>query len=509
MSEIVSSNKTIAKNTAFLYGRMLFNLGVSLYTSRVILQILGVNDLGIYQVIAGVVSMFTFINGSLAGASSRFLSFECAKRNIERMKRTFSATLNVHLLVAIILFILCETVGLWFVNTKIVIPNGRMFAANVVYQCSIAMTMLSLVQAPYNAAIIAHERMTIFAYIGILDTCLKLLACFMLYIISFDKLIVYGCLLLLFTLFINGIYHYYCKKHFEECGFNPTIDWKISKPILVFSGWELLGDFSLIAKNQGINILLNLFFGVALNAACGFANTIYGAIAGFSNNFMISIRPAITKAYSIGDFDRMNILVSQSSKFAFTLMLLLTTPFIFDSDYILVLWLKTPPYFTSIFCKLLLLTLNIAVLFSPIIYAVNATGKNKKITVVHGPCLLLILPLSFIALKVSNQPYYPFIITFLVEIFCFSSFPFILKRIVSQFDIWNYFKKTIFPCMCVAAAVYLSTFLIFISLSLNGFTRLLLISLFSTCCTIVLSFLFLLQKAERKVIIDRIHYLRF
>lgn len=507
--EVISSNKTIAKNTLFLYGRMLFNLVVSLYTSRVILHVLGVSDLGVYQVVAGIVSLFTFLNGSLAGATSRFLAYELGRGDIMQIKRTFSSTLNVHIITAFLLFIVCEILGLWFINNKMNIPDGRVFAANIVFQCSLMMTVLSLIQAPYNATIIAHEKMNVFAYIGILDTLLKLLACYILYIITVDKLIVYGCLLLLFTVVINSSYFFYCKMNFRECVFTPHLDWKICKPILIFSGWELFGDFCLIAKNQGINILLNLFFGVAVNAACGFANTIYGAIAGFSNNFMISIRPAITKAYSIGDFGRMNMLINQSSKFAFALMLLLTTPFIFDSEYILVLWLKTPPNFTSVFCKFLLLTLNIAVLFSPIIYAVNATGKNKNITILHGPGLLLVLPLSFIALKISNQPYYPFAITFLVEVICFSCFPFILKRIVSQFDIWNYFRKIIFPCLCVAGAVYLITFFVFIGLDSQGLFHLFLISLSSTCSTIIFSFLFLLQKEEKLLFLSKIQRLKF
>lgn len=505
LMEQISSNRTIAKNTFFLYGRMLFNLVVSLYTSRVILQVLGVSDLGVYQVVAGIVALFTFVNGSLAGATSRFLAFELGKNDIQRLSKTFAATLNVHIITAGILFFVCETVGLWFVNYKLNIPEGREFAANFVYQCSVMMTMLSLIQAPYNAAIIAHERMRMFAYVGILDTILKLVACYILYITPFDRLVVYGLVLLLFTLVINFIYYKYCKRFFSECHFRWSNDWSISKPILVFSGWQLFGDFSLITKNQGLNILLNLFYGVTLNAACGFANTVYGAIAGFSNNFMVSIRPAITKAYSIEEYSRFNDLINQASRFSFCLILLLTTPFIFDSNYILVLWLKTPPTYTDIFCQITLLTLIIAVLFSPVAYAINAAGKNKVISILHGPALLLILPITYIVLKSGALPYLPFIITLIVEFFCFGSFPFLLKKIVPEFRLRYYYKKTILPCFLVALLVFLIVYIIhhFVFTD-SAFLHLCILITGTTITICFFSYFILLMENERQMIKQKI-----
>lgn len=507
MSEAISSNKTIAKNTLFLYGRMLFNLVVSLYTSRVVLQVLGVNDLGVYQVVAGIVAMFTFVNGSLAGATSRFLAFELGKNDSQRLARTFAATLNVHIVTAAIFFVVCETIGLWLVNYKLNIPAGREVAANVVYQASILMTMLSLVQSPYNAAIIAHERMKVFAYVGILDTLFKLLACYVLYITPYDRLMVYGAALLTFTVVINLIYYVYCRRSFTECRFRWSADWSISKPILVFSGWQLFGDFSLVTKNQGVNILLNLFYGVAINAACGFANTVYGAIVGFANNFMISIRPAIIKAYSSADYTRMIDLIHSSCKYSFCLILLLSAPFLFDSQYILELWLKTPPIYTSGFCRLSLLTLLIVVLTSPVSYAVIATGNNKILSLLGGLAMLLVLPITYIFLKLNYNPYIPFVITLVIQIVVSNLYIFILKRYINQFSIFEYYTKTIVPCVTMFVIVTGLTYLLVTNVNIEGrFIKLIAIC----CCTTVLvllsGFLIVMTKDEQKWVLRKFSF---
>ena len=299
MSETISSNKTIAKNTLLTYGRMLFNLVVSLYTSRVILQVLGVDNLGTYQVVGGIVSIFTFIGGAMAGATSRFLAYEIPLGNIERLRKTFSASLNVNLVSAVLFAFIAETVGVWLVLNVLSIPPGRESAAMIVYQFSILSTVLTFIQTPYNAALIAHEKISIFAYIGILDTFLKLLICYLVIVVPIDKLVAYAILISLTGATIQLIYWIYCKRHFEECVFSWKIDKEVMKPLLTFSGWDLFNNFCFGIKQQGLNILLNTFFSVAINAACGFSNTIYATVRGFANNFMISVRPVITKCYSI------------------------------------------------------------------------------------------------------------------------------------------------------------------------------------------------------------------
>jgi len=309
MPEVISSNKTIAKNTLLTYVRMLFNLVVSLYTSRVILQVLGVDNLGTYQVVGGIVSIFSFIGGTMAGATSRFLAYEIPLGNIDRLKKTFSASLSVNLIAAVLFILVGETVGIWLVLNVLSIPPGRESAAMIVYQFSILSTVLTFIQIPYNAALIAHEKISTFAYIGILDTFLKLLICYLVVVVSMDKLVAYAILISLTGATIQLIYWMYCRRHFEECVFSCKIDKEVMKPLLTFSGWDLLYNLCLGAKQQGLNILLNTFFSVAINAACGFSNTIYGAVRGFANNFMISVRPVITKCYSIKDFRRMQELI--------------------------------------------------------------------------------------------------------------------------------------------------------------------------------------------------------
>ena len=416
MPEVISTNKTIAKNTLLTYVRMLFNLIVSLYTSRVILQVLGVDDLGTYQIVGGIVSIFTFIGGSMAGATSRFLAYEIPLGNIERLKKTFAASLNVNLSAALLLILICETIGLWLVKNILSIPSGREDAAMIVYQLSILSTVLTFIQIPYNAAIIAHEKISVFAYIGILDTLLKLLICFLIVVLPIDKLVAYAILITITGATVQFIYWIYCKRHFEECVFSCKIDKEIMKPLLTFSGWDLLNNFCFGAKQQGINLLLNTFFSVALNAACGFSNTIYAAVRGFANNFMISVRPVITKAFSTKDYRRMQELIIDSSNFSFSLMLLLSMPFFFEGNFIVTLWLKNPPNWTVVFCQLQLATCIISVLFSPVYYGIVATGKNKLYAIQDSFLMLLSLPVTYLLLKKGFSPLVPFVVLIVTEL---------------------------------------------------------------------------------------------
>ncbi len=502
----LSSNSRIAKNTLALYGRMLFNLVVSLYTSRVVLHVLGVADFGIYQLVAGIVSMFTFINGSLAGATSRFLAYELGLDNVARLQRTFSAILNVHLLVAIVIFLLSEAIGNWLIFHYLVIPHERLLSALVVFQLSVIMTMVSIVQIPYNSAIIAHEKMTAFAYIGVTDTCFKLLACIVLCLLALDKLIVYAVLLLMFSVIILLAYYTYCRRHFVECRCRWSKDWEIARPILMFSGWDLFGNFSLIVKNQGVNIFLNLFFGIVLNAACGFANTVYGAVVGFANNFMLSVRPAITKAYAMGDIDRMKALVIDGSKYSFCLMLLLSLPFFFEGDFILHLWLKTPPEWTSILCKLQLLVLLIAVVFFPVKYGIYATGKNKLISVLDGVSVLAILPLTYWGFKMGWQPYTPFWLMICVEFIKSSLYPYLLKRNIKAFSILEFYKLSVGRCLILFGVVIFFSWMLFRQFEGESWTRFLSMLTLPSMFIIAVTYVYMIDKSLRQKINVKIRH---
>lgn len=483
---------------------MLFNLVVSLYTSRVVLQVLGVTDLGIYQVVAGVAAMFLFTVGSLAGATSRFLAYELGKGDQEKLSRTFSATLSAHIIEAIFVLILCETIGLWLTKSKLVIPSGRMDAALLVYQCAVLMTILSIIQIPYNSSIIAHEKMSAFAYIGILDTFLKLAACYILYLTMSDRLIVYGLTLLFFSILIQTIYMVYCRINFRECRFKWTCDWEVLRPILGFSSWELLSCFSATAKVQGVNVLINIFFGVALNAACGFANTVYGAVSGFVNNFMTSIRPAITKAYSINNFDRVNELIVSSSKYVFSLMLILSVPFFFEADFILRLWLSNPPVWTSTFCRIQLATLLIAVSYFPIRFAISATGRNQGISIVDSVVLLAVLPITYICFRLGTYPSAPYVIMLIAEILKSNSYPFILNKNLFEFKPKLFYSEVIIPCLLMSFVVILFSFIIYQNFNSDGWMRFFTMLILPTLLTCTITFFYIVDRKTRRVAIHKI-----
>lgn len=504
MPTIISSNKTIAKNTIFTYVRMLLNLVVSLYTSRVILQVLGINDLGIYQVVGGIVTIFTFIGGSMAGATSRFLAYEIPLGNIERLKKTFAASINVSLIAAVLFIIVAETIGLWIVSKYLSIPTGREQAAMYVYQFSIIASVLSFLQIPFEAAIIAHERISIFAYIGILDTILKLAVCYITLFSPLDKLISYSALILITSFIMQIICWTYCSANFEECTFSLKFDKEITKPLLMFSGWDTFNNFCFGVKQQGLNILLNTFFSVAINAACGFSNTIYAAIRGFANNFMISIRPVITKCFSIRDYERMQNLIIDSSKFSFSLILLLSTPFFFEGNFIVTLWLKNPPNWTVVFCQLQLATCIISVLFSPVYYGIVATGKNKLYAIQDSFLMLLSLPVTYLLLKKGFSPLVPFVVLIVTELIKSNLYVYILKKNISEYKISNFYKKSVLPC-CIMAFLCISfTFLSSLIFEQSGWLRFIIVSLSSTLSVCILSYYFLLniyykQKFNQKI----------
>ena len=507
MSETISSNKTIAKNTLLTYIRLLFNLVVSLYTSRVILQVLGVDDLGTYQGVGGIVSIFTFIGGAMAGATSRFLAYEIPLGNIERLKKTFSASLKVNIISAILLVVVAETIGIWLVINVLSIPPGRENAAMIVYQFSILSTVFTFLQTPYNATLIAHEKISVFAYIGILDTFLKLLICYLVLVLPMDKLVAYAILIALTGATIQLIYWTYCKRHFEECVFSWKVDKEVMKPLVTFSGWDLFNNFCFGAKQQGINILLNTFFSVAINAACGFSNTIYAAIRGFANNFMISVRPVITKCYSIRDYGRMQELIIDSSNFSFSLMLLLSMPFFFEGNFIVTIWLKNPPNWTVIFCQLQLATCIISVLFSPVYYGIVATGKNKLYALQDSFLMLLSLPITYFFLQAGYSPLVPFIVLIVIELIKSNLYVYILKRNILEYSVSSYYKRSVFPCFLMACLSIFITFLCSSLVKEAGWIKFLLICFVSSISILTLSYAFLLSKYYKAVLRNKLSFL--
>lgn len=425
MSDQTSNNQRIAKNTVMLYIRMLLSMVVSLYTSRVVLEVLGVEDYGIYGVVGGVVAMFSFLNTSMAGATSRFLTFEMGRGDEQRLRDTFSSALIIHIGIAVVVFILAETVGLWFLNNKLVIPDGRIHAAHWVYQLSILGMFVSVTQVPYNATIIAHEKMDIYAYIELLHVFLKLGIVYLLAIGDSDKLILYALLVLAVNILIAGTYRFYCVRHYEESHFVFHINKEVSKGILSFSLYNLLGNMGYVVNTQGTNFVINMFFGVVYNASASIGATISGVVTGFASNIMTAFRPQITKTYAQGNISKFQSLLSWALKSILLVYALVAVPVGFTIQQLLAIWLIEVPPYTDIFCQLLLVSIFFETARYIINMGIHATGKVKWVSIFSGisfilnPFIIYVLyrfgfPISFAYVSVIFINIFLLVIHFLV-----------------------------------------------------------------------------------------------
>lgn len=410
-------SKRIAKNSLLLYARMLLVMGVTLYTSRVVLRALGVEDYGIYNVVGGVVAMLGFLNGSLTAATSRFLTFELGRGSEGDLDRVFRCSVTVHYLLAGLILLFAETVGLWFVLEKLVIPADRMNAALWAYQCSVFTILVSIVSTPYNALIVAHERMEAFAYISVAEAVLKLGVAFVIVQPVGDRLIVYALLLALIQFLVRLLYTFYCSRHFPDVHSRLLWDKEISGKIFSFAGWTMNGNLAVMGYTQGLNILLNLFFGPAVNAARGIAVQVQGAVTQFFNNFLMAVRPQIVKSYAQGDLTYMHRLLIESSKFSFYLALLAVVPLLVNTEYVLRLWLGQVPDHAVSFVRLMLLICLNYTLSQPTIIGIHATGRLKKFQLIEGSMLLTIVPVAYVFLKFAHiSPEGVFIIYWIIEV---------------------------------------------------------------------------------------------
>lgn len=428
MAEISSNNKRIAKNTVMLYIRMGLGMVVSLYTSRVVLQTLGVEDYGIYGVVGGVVAMFSFLNTTMAGATSRFLTFEMGKGDKERLKDTFSSALIIHIGIALLVFILAETVGLWFLNNKLVIPEGRMGAAHWVFQFSVLGMFVGFTQVPYNATIIAHEKMDIYAYIELLHVFLKLGIVYLLVIGNFDKLILYALLILVVNVIIAMIYRVYCIRHYEESKFNANLNKDISKSILSFSAYNLLGNMGAVVNMQGTNFVINMFFGVIYNAAASIGTTISGVVTGFASNIMTAFRPQITKSYAQDNILEFQTLLSWAIKSILLIYSLIAIPVGFAIDEILSLWLVEVPVYADVFCQLLLISIFFETTRFIIIMGIHATGVVKFVSIFAGITFCLNPFIIYLLYSLNLSPAYAYVSVIFVNIILSIINVFILKH---------------------------------------------------------------------------------
>jgi len=481
-----SDNKRVAKNTLVLYFRMLFMMLIGLYTSRINLQSLGVEDFGIYNVVGGIVVMFSIINSSITASISRFLTFELGTGNAEKLKKVFSTSLTIQIGISIIILILAETIGLWFLNNKMVIPESRIIAANFVYQFSIAIFIINLISMPYNACIIAHERMSAFAWITIFDASAQLLVAWLTFISPIDKLIFYSGLLVLVSLTQRFIYYHYCKKNFTECRYRFFYDKELLLNMFGFAGWNFIGASSAILRDTGGNIVINLFCGPTVNAARGIASQVNKAVISFANSFITAINPQITKSYASGEYDKMMSVIYKGAKFSFFLMLLLGLPVIIEAEYIIQLWLGQVPEHTVLFVQLTILFAMSESISNPLITAMLATGKIKNYQIIVGGLQMLNLPISYLLLRNGCIPETVVIVAIIISQCCFFARICMLKTMI-KLCVKDYLRKVYFKIILTFIVAFILPIIIKYNIdsSFLSFFAVIFISVISACISIL------------------------
>ncbi|AKX46875.1 hypothetical protein AKN94_05520 [Thiopseudomonas alkaliphila] len=453
MTKIVLVNfKKIISNAAMLYIRMLLTMFVTLYTSRVILQTLGVDDFGIYSVVAGFVTMLGFLNSAMSSATQRFLAFELGKSGDKNMRGIFSMSLNIHFLIAIFVLLLGETVGLWFVKTQLTIPVDRLMAAQWVFHFALLSFIVTIISVPYNALIIAHERMSVFAWVSIIDVMLKLLIVFMLSWFGIDKLILYAVLSLAVVFVVFMVYRGYCKKYFVESRFRLYWDKQLFNTMLSYTGWNLWGNIAAVMSGQGVNILLNIFFGPSVNAARAIAMQVSGALNSFVQNLQVAINPQIIKSYAAKDMVYMHRLVCYGAKYNFFLLLLLSLPILNNLEQILSVWLDVVPENTAVFARLVIYTILIDSLSPPLMTAAQATGHIKLYQFVVGGVLLLNIPISYIVLKMGGSPQTIFYVAIVLSLITLLARIQIISKLIKMKK-RKYLIDTLMPVVSVLALV--------------------------------------------------------
>lgn len=431
-----------------LYVRMLLMMAVTLYTSRVILQTLGVEDFGIYNVVGGFVSIFGFLTGCLSTATQRYITFELGREDFKKLKDVFCTSIVMHSIMAVILFIFAEIIGLCFLFNKMQIPIERIDAAFWVFQCSVFSALIMLISVPYNALIIAHEKMSVFAIVSIIDVSLKLGAVYLLQLSSGDKLILYAVFIIIIQLMIRLFYGWFCNRRFKESKFVFSWNKPLIKEMLGFGSWSIFGNLAFVASTQGVNVLLNMFFGPSVNAARGIAVQVQNAINMFSSNFQTAINPQITKTYAAGNYNDMHKLICRSGKFSYFLLIILSLPVVVETDYILHLWLGIVPEYTVLFLRIMLCITIIDAISNPLMISATATGNIKLYHSVVGGILLAIIPVSYLILKMGGNPESVFIIHLCLCCTAFFARLCILRSLI-HLSIRTFIHKVVLKCIFI------------------------------------------------------------
>jgi len=428
MSAVADNNRRIAKNSFFLYVRMFFLMLIGLFTSRVVLNALGINDYGLNNVVGGFVGMLVFLNGLLSQGSSRFLTYELGKGDFDRLRKTFSACLTIHFIMAVVVLLLGETIGLWFVNTQLKINPERMDAANWVYQFSLFSSFLSIMQTPYSASVTSHEKMSVYAYMSIFDAAMKLLIVYLLLVMDVDKLKLYSFFFFCTTVVSLIIYRIYCVRKFSECSFHFGYDKTLYKELFAYSGWNTIGAIAFLFNGEGVNVLLNIFFGTIVNASRGIALTVANVVGQFISNFQNAAAPQIIKYYSQNNYEEMNRLIVNNAKYSSYLFIIIGIPIFIEIHYLLYLWLGQVPMYSAWFSRLVILQIMITAIDGPIGRGIHAFGRMKLPNLTSAIIYLMVLPISYVVLKLGANPITIYIVNVLVYPFALFCDLFILHK---------------------------------------------------------------------------------
>lgn len=489
------TNKRIAKNTLILYLRMGVMMVIGFFTTRITLSALGVENYGIYNVVGGLVAMFSLISSSLSASIARFLTFGLGAGDLQHLKKVFGVSMNIQLALALIIVICVETIGLWFLNYKLVIPSERLFAANIVFQISICSFVLSLLSMPYNAVIIAHEKMTAFAWMTLFEAIVKLLIVIALLYSGGDKLIIFASLLFLQGLISQIIYWVYCRWNFQECKYIFVKDKPLYKEIFQFAGWNFIGCSAGLLSDQGVNIVLNLFFGPIVNTARGIGSQVNSILSQFTNNFMTALNPQITKNYAAGNMDRMQALMFKGAKFSFFLFLLLSLPVMLETHKVLIIWLGQAPEYTISFARLAIILTLINLLSNTLITAQMATGKLKYYQICVGGTLLLNLPVSYLVLKFGAPPASVMIVAIIIAQICMFERLYFLRNMMGL-SVRDFLKQVYAKAIFVTLIAIPVPLFIYLSMP-EGIERFLVVSILSLCITAISIYMVGCEKSER------------
>ena len=493
-----AENRRIAKNSIFLYIRMFFTMLIGLYTSRVVLKVLGVQDYGIYEVVGGIITFFTFLNTTMAAATQRFLNFEIGRGNQERLHKVFCTALNIHIIIAVIIVLVAESVGIWFIDNKLNIPADRIFAAHIVFQCSLLTAVLSITQVPYNALIIAHEKMGVYAYVSVIGSLLKLLLALLIGIISYDHLILFAIFMFVKEAIVLVTYRVYCLSKFKESKYELLWDKPLVKEIGGFAGWNLSAHLVNMAKNQGVNILLNIFHGPIANAARGIASQVQGTLLQFSDNFQIATVPQITKRYAAGDVSGSNNLIIKGSKISILLFIIVMLPIIIEVRTLLGLWLVEVPPHAIVFTRLCLVATLCNAFSGLLVYGALATGNVKKYQIIMSSIISLQFFAVWILFSLGVQPEVMYITEMICYIIALFARLALLKGMI-QFPVFRYLFDVVFKSLVVLTLSFIIPY--YLHTIIEGqFVRIVCVFSSSILFSVLFAYIFALTESEKRII---------